>query len=90
MRMSSNMFNESLKRVTDRAVTMVEGLRESMLQDGAPPGSAPVDERQQYDNLVRLFAQRDARVTESEEAWDDMQRLSEKFGAPPKGVLPGS
>jgi len=89
MILSGDDFVEVMTSLVSRVTPDLEYLIGGMLRDGHPPGTIKMNEREMYDRLQRLSMERHPGVVENPDAIAEMQRLSEKFGAPPQTpVLP--
>lgn len=86
--LSGDDFEIALKNLTKRVRADMEHFTGSLMRSGRPPGTRMLDERGQYERLVKLSIQRDPRVVANPEAMAELERLSTKYGTPKGPVLP--
>jgi len=86
--LSGERQNRIIRNVTERALARRNYLLEQAYISGYPAGAEPTDPYRQYQTLVALRGAGDPRFWKNPEAQKDIEKLSQRFGAPPLLPVP--
>lgn len=86
--LSGERQNRIIANVTERAVNRRNFLLEQAYISGYPAGATPVPPYRQYQTLVALRDAGDPRYWKNTKAQADLEKLSQRFGAPPLLPVP--
>ncbi len=88
-RLSAVRLNRIVDNIVDRYIERRDRLVEDMLVDGYPAFNEPLDDREQYERLLRWRDTGDPMYWQSPEAQRRLEQLSTRFGGAAP-VAPGA